>query len=117
MKTQSMIEKLIRATGKKISYEEIGKAINTTRSNVGYLAKKNSELSEDRIKQIENFFKVSLTKGESDTSNRQIKLDLTDSEMQLFATALKQDKEMFLLFAKALNGNSTALERLKKLLF
>jgi len=39
-----IIEKIMKYTGKKVSYAQIGKAIGTTKQNVGYLVKNNSVL-------------------------------------------------------------------------
>jgi len=121
MKINILYTKLIKATGKKISYADIGKAIGTTRSNVGYLAKKNSEISEERIKEIEKYFNVSLANDKEELTSENIselakKHGCTVEEYELIMKFLDEEKDLALYAAKTvINKDQKARERFIKL--
>ena len=112
---QSVIENLIKQTGKKISYEEIGKAIGTTKQNVGYLYKNNSELPEDKIQEIQKYFKVDFTKvkeqeKEASSERPDWLKDLTGKEELFLQELIEKDKELFSLFYGACSGDQKKIK-------
>lgn len=60
MQIKEIQERLRQIKNSNISQGDIAKAIGTTRSNVSQLFSKNSQLSDDKIEKIENFFGVNL---------------------------------------------------------
>jgi transcriptional regulator with XRE-family HTH domain len=116
MKIQAIIEYLIRTTGKKISYEEIGKAIGTTKQNISYLVKNNSELPPEKLKDIENYFSVDFTKvKDQPTASWSDKLGLTPAEYEELLKVLEKDKYKIFICLRAIAGDEQALKDLKKL--
>ena len=112
------ILKIIRKE-KGLTQQQIADLIGVSKQYISFVETYRNELSPKQVETIEQALNVKFSDYENlqEASNWQAKLNLTDSEMELFTVALEKDKEIFLLLAKALNGDSTALERLKKLLF
>ena len=65
MHIKEVQEKLRRIKNINISQGDIAKAIDTTRSNVSQLFSKNSILSEEKIRKIEEFFGVNLSEEDN----------------------------------------------------
>jgi len=129
MKINPLYTELIKRTGKKISYADVAKAIGTTRQNVGYLVKNNSELSENKIKDIENYFNISLANvkeftipPDEDAHTREVKefskeLKISPEALRTILKAVAIEPELMSFAAKAvLEKNPAALERFYNIL-
>lgn len=131
MKIFDVKQKLILKTNRDISQTDIAYSLGVTRQTINKRLKTNSELTETELKKIEKYFNVNLTNVKKEDQEPtpeqkeeahqtviewQAQLNLTEQELFLLIDKLKSDKLMFVLLAQALDGDSTALERLKKLL-
>lgn len=109
---------LITLTKSNISQTKIAEAFGTTRSNISLRMKNKSLITEEEMKKIESFFKVSLSGDEQfnivNNSLKEIKkaFNIDDADMQVIETLLKNKKALKLArhFIDALYGDTEKAE-------
>lgn len=103
---------------KKLTQQNIADILGVSNQYISAVEKNIYSLSDEKTTLLENHLNVKFSNYETEQEiiNWQNTLNLTDSEIQLFTETLVNHKEMFLLLAKGLKGDSVAIERLKKLL-
>lgn len=76
MQIKEVQEKLRQIKNANISQGDIARALGTTRSNVSQLFAKNSQLSDEKLKKVEKFFKINLDKNDFSATYGLVKVPL-----------------------------------------
>lgn len=101
----------------ELSQQKFADSLGVTKQYISDIETEKSPVSEKISNKIETIFLIDEIKKSKDI-DREIKavLNLTDNELELLINALNKDKPLCLLLFQSINGDSAALERLKKIL-
>lgn len=118
---QTTLQNLTKA---KITQEQIGNALGITRSTVNTRIKNNSQLKLEEIPKIEKHFGVTLRHLQAADKYNELcqqvvlLLDGSENEKEVVRTILtsKPTRKTFVLFFKALQGDTSAISVVKSML-
>jgi transcriptional regulator with XRE-family HTH domain len=114
MKIKELQEELTKIKRIKIKQSDIARAMGISREAVNQRYKNNSDIPEERIKEIEKYFNVNLTECKEVLTNTH---GCTVEEYELIMKFLNEEKDLALYAAKAvINKDNKALERFIKLM-
>lgn len=122
MKINDIYKKLVTITGKPISQAEFARSLNARRQNINDKLNRNSKISDEDVKKIEEYFHVDLSAPEKEITPENIsgviksRLNLTDSEYEKLLQVLEKDKYRVFLCIDAFAGNESSVKAVKKLL-
>jgi len=123
--------KIAYTKNKLISKSELAKAMGFCREYIGQLIKNKKELTENKIKKLEEYFEVDLSKEitieftpeEKELEEQANKLiqklkqwELSESELDILADAFIEEKKKTMLALRAIMGDKKAWLKLKKLI-
>ena len=113
MKIKELQEKLTKIKRIKIKQSDIARAMGISREAVNQRYKNNSDIPEERIKEIEKYFNVDLTECEEVCAKEH---GCTVEEYELIMKFLDEEKDLALYAAKTvINKDQKARERFIKL--